>query len=287
MSRKIAVFLVSVISLIFSLSTYCFAASAVTINPSKTIAEAMISSHALVLYDTQTNYLSGWNHTGNFVNEFTGLQRPLEHYQVDGSASTENSYHSTTLVKKLGDWNHQHGNGIIAEIADHKILLSQVAGIELLLKIDSANSHLPTKKQIITTYGELVDSAQLNALDDENVYLSFALYGPVSTTMTFNGDYLLKLNTSNQLDQWLKVTIPTSQLTTYTEEHYQEQPISLAAAQNQVITGLRIMAETSSTQVVRNLILERFNDDTPKLFKEISLSLQYIGLVYSDSTKTK
>ncbi|WP_340679895.1 hypothetical protein [Paraglaciecola sp.] len=286
MSRKINIFLCLLMTLATALSTYCYAATSatsVTITPTST--QAPVYSPSVVLYDPHTNRLSGWNHTINFASEFIGLQHPAMHYRVDGGVPDEHAFYSCTLVKKLGDWDHQHANGIIADITNNKLLFSQIAGIEVLIKIDSASSFLPTQQQILDTYGQLLDVTQLSPLDDENVYLSFALYGPVSATMTFNASYLLKLNAKTELDQWLKVTIPSTQLTTYTEEQYEEYPISHAAASNQPITGLRIMAETASTKVVRNLLLARFNDDTPKLFKETSLSLQYLGVVYSEPAR--
>lgn len=287
MSRTNNVFWGLLLSFTSLLSVYCYAATPateVTITATKTPANASQYSPSLVLYDMHTNKLGGWNHTLNFAEEFVGLQRSVEHYQVSSETTKTQDFYATTLVKKLGDWNHQHANGLIADLTDDKVFFSQVAGIEIKLKIDSASSHIPSKADILAIYGQLLTAEQLSQLDDENVYLSFALVGPMSATMTFNGDYLLKLDTASQIDQWLRVTIPTSHLTIYSEEHYQEQPITFAAAQNQAITGLRIMAETASTKVIRNLLLDKFNHNTPKLFKEIKLNIEYLGIVYSHSS---
>ena len=286
MSRTSNVFVGLLFTFAALLNVYCYAEqpqSDVTIIANNTMTNTNQHHPALVLYTTQVNNLGGWNHTVNFAEEFVGLQRSFEHYQVNSDNAKTQDFYTTTLIKKLGDWNHQHANGIIADVTANALLFSQIAGIEVLLKIDSAASHIPNKHDILATYGQLLTAEQLSQLDDEHVYLSFALYGPMSATMTFNADYLLKLDSASQLDQWLRITIPINQLTTYSEEHYQEQPIIFTAAQNQIITGLRIMAETASTKVVRNLLLEKFNDSTPKLFKEINLNLQYLGIVYADS----
>ena len=286
MSRTSNVFLGLLLTFTSLLSMFCYAAipaTEVTITANNTPANTSQYSPTLVLYDAHTNRLGGWNHTVNFAEEFVGLQRSAEHYQVSSETTKTQNFYTTTLVKKLGDWNHQHANGIIADVTANALLFSQIAGIEILLKIDSASSHIPNKHDILAIYGKLLAAEQLSHLDDENIYLSFALFGPMSATMTFNADYLLKLESASQLDQWLRVTIPISHLTTYSEEHYQEQPITFDAAQNQAITGLRIMAETASTKVIRNLLLDKFNHSTPKLFKEIKLNIEYLGLVYSDS----
>lgn len=41
------------------------------------------------------------------------------------------------------------------------------------------------------------------------------------------------------------------------------------------------MAETASTKVIRNIVLEKFSPDTLKLFKEIAVDLHYVSLILS------
>ena len=72
--------------------------------------------------------------------------------------------------------------------------------------------------------------------------------------------------------------IPVNALSPFIEKDYQEQIMTQTEAQDQAISGLRIMAETASTKVIRNLIPEQFNAATPKLFKEIALEIKYLAI---------
>jgi hypothetical protein len=233
---------------------------------------------ARLLYGPDINKLGGWNHTQNFSNEFIGLKQQPENYQSDGQANIDSTTY--TLVKKLGDWEHQHGNGIIADIQDKPLNYAQISGLVMLLKINSKQTYLPTLEQLLAAYSDKTSQAELMALDEPNVYLSIALFGAQSTLdkNTFNADYLLKLDSQTQLDKWLSVFIPVNALSPFIEKDYQEQIMTQTEAQDQAISGLRIMAETASTKVIRNLIPEQFNAATPKLFKEIALEIKYLAI---------
>lgn len=175
----------------------------VTTTPIKSM-NAFDNSHtALVLFDAKTNSLSGWDHTQNFADEFVGLKLNPQSYEVERKPDNPNNIYSTTLVKKLADWQHQHGNSIIADITEQDLLFSNVAGIALVLKINSLQSNLPTSEQMTQAYGDKVSAMQLATLDDANVYLSLAVFGLSSEPekITFNADYLLKLDAPVELDQ--------------------------------------------------------------------------------------
>jgi hypothetical protein len=233
-----------------------------------------------LLFAPEINKLGGWNHTQNFSNEFVGLKRQPENYQTDAQSNIDTTLYATTLVKKLGDWEHQHGNGIIADMQDKPLHYAQISGLVMLLKINSEQTYLPTVEQLLAAYADKTSQAELLALDQPNVYLSIALFGAQSTVdkSTFNADYLLKLDSQTQLDSWLSVFIPINALSPFIEKDYQEQIMTQTAAQDQPIIGLRIMAETASTKVIRNLIPTQFNAMTPKLFKEIALEIKYLAI---------
>jgi hypothetical protein len=235
---------------------------------------------ARLLYGPDINKLGGWNHTQNFSNEFVGLKQQPENYQSDDQSNIDATTYTTTLVKKLGDWEHQHGNGIIADIHEQPLHYAQISGLVILLKINSKQTYLPTLEQLLAAYADQTSEAELMALDEPNVYLSIALFGAQSKLdkNTFNADYLLKLDSQTQLDKWLSVFIPVNALSPFIEKDYQEQIMTQTEAQDQPITGLRIMAETASTKVIRNLIPQQFNAMTPKLFKEIALEIKYLAI---------
>jgi len=133
-----------------------------------------------------------------------------------------------------------------------------------------------------------VNEQDLKKLDDENVYLSFGLVDSqaVKKEGTFNAVFLLSLNVETQLDQWLHIFIPNSQLVLYNEINYSEIPLSKNKANFKSVSRLRLMAETKSTQVVRKLIPDNFDERVPQLLKEVGVELKYIGIVKSSKDKT-
>lgn len=255
------------------------------ITPNVTVEEhrkALPIANAQVLFNKNTNLLGGWNHVANFPDEFAGLKFPSGMYRIDRKPALNHGEHqySTTLIKKYGDWHHQHANGITAQYAP--VPFANVAGIEMVLRINSETSNLPSRKEIAKTYDDLVPKAQLEKLDDGQVHLSIALVGEGAEsveTPTFNADYLLSLDAKKQTDEWLHIFIPAAELTRFSEVNYNKTPVSTDQANPIPVTSLRLMAETSSTKVIRNLIPNNFDANTPKLFKEIGVELQYLAVV--------
>lgn len=238
--------------------------------------------NAQVLFNPTQNVLGGWNHVAKFPDEFAGLNFPSGMYRVDRKPALNRGVHqySTTLIKKYGDWHHQHANGITANYP--AIKYSKVEGVELVFKINSDISHLPTMKDLYDAYGEYLTHEQIQALDDGQVHLSIALVGEGAediTQPTFNADFLLSLEVNKRVDEWHHVFIPRSELNTYTEQNYDSTPLTAGKAKKFHVESFRLMAETASTKVVRNYIPDSYNDDVPKLFKEIGIEIQYIALV--------
>lgn len=237
---------------------------------------------AHILFGATTNLLSGWNHVESYPDEFTGLALSSEKYRIEKQpALTENKeFFSTTLVKKFADWNHQHANGITADFSE--LAFSEIAGIALVLKVNSTISNVPGFETIANTYSNLVSGNQLSILDDGNLHLSVALRaGEMDSAEVprFNAEYLLSLDAKTQMDQWYRIFIPASYLVRYNEIHYKHTPVSMEKAKSIVISNFKLVAETRSTKVLRNLIPNTFNEDVPKLFKEIGLNIKYISVV--------
>ena len=239
-------------------------------------------SHAQVLFNKDTNALSGWNHVETYPNEFAGLTYTTDAYRIDKKPTLKlgEYQYSTTLIKKFADWSHQHSNGITAQYS--KLPFSQVAGIELVLRINSEDSSLPNVKKISKTYNHLVNDALLEKLDDGNIHLSIALVAQGKGTIeepTFNAEYLLSLDAKKQVDNWYHVFIPASEFNRYSEVNYNQKPVSENEEKSLMLSSFRLMAETHSTKVIRNLIPNKFNDSVPKLFKEIGIEVKYIAVV--------
>lgn len=239
-------------------------------------------SNAQILFGEGVNLLGGWDHVESYSNEFIGLNFATEAYRVNKQSIPNNQqdYFTTTLVKKFGDWNHQHGNGITGQFSE--LAFSEIAGVELVLRVESTKSIFPDPEKVASTYGHLVSKEQLETLDDGNVYLSLALIAPRTSeveTQKFHAEYLLMLDTKTHIDQWLRIFIPVSDLVLYNEVNYKQTPVSSKKAKTMVISDFRLMAETRSTQVIRNLIPDTFSDEVPKLFKEIGMDIKYISVV--------
>lgn len=238
--------------------------------------------NSLVLFNGNTNYLTGWNHVPSYPNEFIELKLPDDMYRIDRKTiltKGENVY-STTLIKKFGDWSHQHSNGIIAKFA--KLPFSSIAGIEIVIRINGEISNLPDTEKINKTYSHLVDDKLLEKLDDGNVHLSFALRSQDPTSVKesqFNADYLISLNTKQQINNWYRIFIPVSKLKKYSEVNYEKTALFENEVKSMVVSNFKLTAETKSTKVIRNLIPDTFNENTPTLFKEIGVDIKYLGIV--------
>lgn len=247
-----------------------------------TYSNALPIPNAQVLFNKNINLLGGWNHVANFPDEFAGLKFPSGMYRIDRKPALNHGEHqySTTLIKKYGDWNHQHANGITAHYPVQPF--ANIAGIEMVVRINTDISNLPSPQDIAKTYGELVTEAQLEALDDGNVHLSIALVGDGADNTaipTFNAEYMLSLDAKKQTDDWYHVFIPAAELTRYIEVNYNKTPVTAAESKTIPVNSFRLTAETSSTKVIRNILLDNFNENTPKLFKEVGLEVKYVSVV--------
>ena len=243
---------------------------------------APVMLNALVLFSKETNVLDGWNHVESYPDEFDGLKFRPELYRIESKPdqNIEEYQYKTTLIKKFGDWNHQHANGITAQFSE--LAFSKVAGIEIVLRINNETSNLPSLNTLSKAYNNLVSDELLEKLDDGNVHLSLTLSSQDTNNTDlpkFNAEYLLSFDAKKHVDNWYHVFIPVSALNAYNEINYKQTPLSENESKSMMISGFRLMAETHSTKVIRNFIPELFDESVPKLFKEIGLEVKYIGVV--------
>lgn len=240
-----------------------------------------IMANTQIIFNKDISLLGGWNYVKTYPDEFTGLALTSDQYRIDNKpvVSHGESYYATTLIKKFGDWHHQHANGITAQFSE--LTFSKVAGVEFVLRINTDISNLPSREEIAKTYNNLVSNELLAKLDDSNVHLSFALTTEAESidTPQFNAEYLLSLDAKKQVNCWLYVFIPVAELTKYNDVRYQKTSLSEEDVKSIMISDFRLVAETRSTKVIRNLIPDTFDFKVPKLFKEIGVEIRYIGIV--------
>ena len=243
-----------------------------------------LMTDAQVLFNREVNLLTGWNHVPSYPNEFTKLSFPREFYQIMSTHQSEYYPFSSTLIKKYHNWHHQHANGITAKFP--QLLYGEVAGLELVLRINRKQSHLPNQEQLAKVYSPWLSDEQLATLDDGNVHLSLALRSQVieGTTMPqFNAEYFLALDANNQLDDWYQVFIPVAELVKYTEINYQKTPLTQEQAKAMLVADFKLSAETKSGKVIRHFIGDSYNETVPQLFKEVGIEIQYLAVVKKHS----
>jgi hypothetical protein len=214
------------------------------------------------------------------------------------------------LLKKYGDWSQQHVNGAEFE-PSNPVTFSEFKHLRMVLRFDPSITKLPRTEEIKNTYKKYVTSDKLKSLDDGRAHFGLTLYATINTTTdtrpntksstppstvhssksnsksnskpttisstkSFNATTLVSFD-NDQLDgQWLELKVPFSSFDLYTEQNYKEEPISAKALSNITIEGLRFVAETKSTKVLRNLNPGAFKDPEHlpiEIFKELGFEL--------------
>lgn len=245
-----------------------------------------------VLYDGRTNLLQGWSHVST-DETFKRLKRPVSAYAVDRGnwqSSQEcgaEKVFSAILVKKLGNWDGSHANGIEPLFERAPIALGDIEAVILELKLDSEKTTLPDRAALHQHFAFAATPEQLNALDQQQYNLGITLFEKGfrdQNSATLNAQTRVAFNPDTQSDQWLRVTIPIAKMHTYLEQHYAPRDIVLGDYVSTPIIGLRINPETHSGKVVRNINgLPWQGGDAQavaknELFKEMAIKLRKVAL---------
>ena len=245
------------------------------------------ATNKLILFDNDTNRLSGWSHIADGISEFEGLNLPATTYKINASVNQPdstcggNNTAQVVLVKKIGDWDRQHANGIEPQFAQEKITYGQVEQIVIDLKLTSEQSTIPTQAEIAEVFADYLTEEQVKDLDNGKANLSVTLFEKgfnVQSSPSFTGSIIFEIDPELYGDKWIRITIPAENLAYYTEQNYERTAVSFNDYANNELLGLRINPETASGKTVRHYFPETFDSTVPKLFKEMALSIARVEI---------
>lgn len=232
----------------------------------------------ITLLDGKHPINGAWNHIDNGP-AWQGLSKPVSHYKIDRLATTHDiscnnvATYNNVLVKKYGDWTHQHGNGFSIK-SQSSLTFSELKSLTLDIYYDSEKSHLPTRKDIAAAYPTLTKK-QLAEWDEGIFQLKIQLS---DKTGNFHAAVNLALP-PNMANKWLRIEIPVESLDIWRSEGYTKFDIDLAELSDKTFDKVNFVAETKNLKVYRNYDNQGFNIvSTAKLFKEIAFRIKHLEI---------
>jgi len=240
------------------------------------------------IYDVSAKreLVSYWNHLATYPQEYpqhiTAEQRQAKRYQLSYSVLSpcnQPKSLATTLVKKVANWQRQHGNGLEFNLASSNTTFASVGSLHLRLKLNTRHSQLPNNTEVGSALAPFISDEILTDLDDENGYLRFTFYGrnhANTDVATIYGDIILRLSPIEHGDHWLNISIPFSDLSYSSQINYQAQPATTEQLTQEPIKGLLITAETKNGKTLRHYLLDDFPKNAPEITKEIAIEIEQI-----------
>lgn len=232
-------------------------------------------SHNLPLMNADySSVIAIWNHVDHTISEWEGISQSKTAYNLTTSASStasdcnDVSVFEGILVKKYGDWDHQHANGYILERRDVTLFMNHVDRLLLDLYYDASKSSIPDLEAIAEAYGMTVQDTRVW---DKGL---FNLDIQIHTRQGGRAAYNIEL-TEDMADKWLRIEIPIESMEITTSAGGQT---SLSSILRHEVKNISIAAETGNRLVYRNLNPNGFNADTPKLFKELGIRIKRLEI---------
>jgi hypothetical protein len=234
-----------------------------------------------VLLGNGLNLLGGWNHIPSDPSlAMVSLGPRAAAYDPaslvwDDSGSDRSSV-DIVLVKKLGDWDGQHANGLEGRWGG--LACDEITGIVIDVKLDTARSKIPTASELKQRYGDWLSDADLAALDGQKAILRVTLTG---VGFAWSAETWLVIDPLTQGDRWLRFTIPMEDFAFFTGDPWNQKPLDRATLAGAEVSGVRIEPETQGNrrerwgQVVRNFRPELWTGAgrPPETVKEMALRL--------------
>lgn len=221
--------------------------------------------------------ITGWNHaTNGGSTEWKNLKLVGSSYNFSGSAKVNDSCNGVDsidmiLVKKINDWDHQHSNGFEREIVSFNYRFGDIQNIVLDVKVNSAKTNIPSVESLKTTYGSYTSAENIEALDQGKVNVDITLHDGFNLF----GKIIVQLDQTNLADQWVRVTVPMSDVYFYEEINYKRTTKPLADLSNVTIKRLLVVGETRKGAVLRGDI-GSWTTSVPETFKEADISFKKI-----------
>ena len=222
---------------------------------------------------------SGWNHS---TNENAGraewklLSQAGTAYNFNTTAQVNNSCSGVdtlnmVLVKKIANWDFQHMNGFERNILSYGYKFGDIENLIVDIKLNSANTSIPSIESLKTTYASYVGPTVIEALDEGKVNVDITLHDGG----TLFGKIIFQLDQASVSDKWVRVTIPMSTLYFYQEVDYKRTTKTANDFENVVVQRALIVGETKKGAVLRGDITS-WSSSVPETFKEMDLSFKKI-----------
>lgn len=223
---------------------------------------------------------SGWNHATNGVSaEWVNLKNSGSTYNFSTNAKTNDSCSNVdtinmVLLKKIADWDHQHANGFERNILSYGYKFGDIDKLVFDVKVNSAKTSIPSVDSMKATYASYVNGSEVDAIEDGKVNVGITLHDGNN----LNAAIIFQLDQTSLSDQWVRVTIPMSQLQFYQEINYVRTTKTQADLSNVVIKRMLVVAETKTGAVLRGPINNagKWSSSVPETFKEMDLSFKKI-----------
>ena len=253
------------------------------------------SEYAYVVMHDEVNTLRGWSHVKkNKENgEYASLQLSDKDYEIskaqyqpDASCNGVKTQKGV-LVFKYSDWDRQHSNGFEPKFFDKRLALGNIDKIILELKINSADTTLPTIEQLHARYDQYLTKEQFANFDNAKVNLGISIWEASALNQSIpslNADMFVEIDQERYFDQWIRITIPVSTMNYFTELSYIPTPAYKDDYKELAIKGLRLNPENLQGNQVRNYLQDQWSADIPETFKEISLNIKSIQLIVKDNS---
>ncbi len=186
---------------------------------------------------------------------------------------------STILVKKIADWTNQHATGFKSEtILTEGITFGDIKSLTVDLKINSANTTIPTIASLKTTYAPTyVTAEKIDALENGKVNLDITFYQKNESLDDYRAKVIFEIDQTTMSNKWLRVTIPASAIYYYLENNYNRTDKTQVDLASVVIKGAIVVAETKRGNTLRNDITT-WSSSTPETFKEVDVTFKKIEL---------
>ncbi len=231
--------------------------------------------------------LTGWNHVTSTAT-WANVSKVPSAYNLPSTTVADVDCNnvdtfSMILIKKIANWDQQHGNGFERSnmnMLPESITFGKVKSITVDLKINGVNTIIPTVDSLIDTYvPNYVTAGTINALEDGKVNLDITFYEKnVTNSADSRAKVIFEIDQNTMSDKWLRVTIPASALYYYSENNYSRTDSTVGALASVVIKGAMVVAETKRGNTLRNDIQGAWVDTTPETFKEVDVSFKKIEL---------
>jgi hypothetical protein len=272
MNQRITLFNVSIYSLIL----LCI------VSTTSVFSDVLSDDNALVkrtIKKIAPSIIGGWNHIGQFPQEFEPLSRPSDDYNITQMARKKRGVDSieisTVLVKKLIDTKRQHSNGIKLIFTEKTITIGQLDKLTFDLKINPEHIKLPVLGNIVNTYRLNSHQAQeVKALFDDNIYLNVTLFGVSADDQNIKSIFASKIIHVPSIiepDDFFSVQINSNDFKYYWQQQWQESLATKQEVNSQKIEGFIITAESNNGKTLRHYLPEGLPRSFEEIFIEIPL----------------